>query len=673
MPNEMTDEQESIEFDGEFSHRDRYERNVESEGLLGAIESLGYDIFGDYFDARKESYEWLQKYISQAHISTGTVMYMSKTTIYTLIFTALGFFFGGALSLILTPLLSGMVSSSIALVLSIVLGIVLFTGGSLLYFIGKPLYIANERGRNVDATLPYAITFMYALSRGGMDFIEILETLSNSEDAYGEVAREVQPLVREMELFSTDFQRALRNAGQRTPSKNFEDFMDDLISIFDSGADLTNFLEDAAEDAREQARREQEDFIQVLELMGEVYVTVFVAGPLFLIIITVVMSLLGGGGGTGQLYGIIYGLLPILNIGFFVLISAISMNEGSLASTLDTDRDPITVEDMDDAVDRIGEYEELVTMRDRKQREERLAFIRDPVKYMISDPRYSLVISAPISVLFLIVGLATGIASPTLDAFVADPVVNTTFLASGPLLIMMTPYMIFHEIQARRNSRMMSRLPDALKQLASANAIGLTLTESLTTVSQNTSGRLGNEFGKVSNDIQWNNNVNAAMIDLANRLRVPVLTRTTKLITKANESSGDIEDVLEVAAKDVSERHLLKKERAQQMMMYTVVVLISFCVYLFVIVLLDITFLSKFANMDVGSSGGGGSQAGGGALDFSGLPIKKIRMAFYHSTVIQGLGSGLLAGQLGSNNVKNGMKYSVALIMLSSVVFFAIT
>lgn len=171
--------------------------------------------------------------------------------------------------------------------------------------------------------------------------------------------------------------------------------------------------------------------------------------------------------------------------------------------------------------------------------------------------------------------------------------------------------------------------------------------------------------------------MNAALIGLANRLRVPVLTRTVKLITKANESSGDIEDVLEVAARDVSKRHLLKKERQQQMMMYTVVVLISFTVYLFVIVLLDVTFLSRFAEMSAASGGGGGGGSGGGggqgALNFSGLPIEQIRMAFFHSAVIQSLGSGLLAGQLGSNEVKNGMKFSIALLILSTIVFYAIS
>lgn len=674
---EMEEQAERVsDFNDKYFHRDRYEKSIDDLGIIGELHRLSYSIFGDWFEDNADSFYWIKQNLIYAQNGVNIDLYMSKMLIWLIIFTVIGVPAGLVFGIgVLGPLLSEFIPTVASAFIGLFIGLLAFPGLTAGIFIGVPWYRAGERKRRINATMPFAITFMYALSRGGMDFIEILETLSDSEDAYGEVAREVQPLVREMDLFATDFQRALRNAGFRTPSQQYEDFMDDLISVFDSGANLTNFLEQAAEESREQAAREQQNFIQVLELMGEVYVTVFVAGPLFLIIITVVMSMLGGGGG-GQLYGIIYGLLPVMNVGFFVLIEVISIDEGGLASTLESTRKPLSIEYTQDAIEEVGDYEEFQTIEDYKKSKARRDFISSPFSYMIETPAYSLPFTIPIAILIPIVTLLLGAAVPSVDGFIQSPVANTTYLITGPLLVMMIPYMIFHEIGMRRNNRMMQRLPEALKQLASANSIGLTLTEALTTVSKNTSGRLGSEMGKVSNDIQWNYNVNEGMIALANRLRVPVLTRTVKLITKANESSGDIEDVLSVAATDVSKRHQLKKERQTQMMMYTVVVLISFTVYLFVIVLLDVTFLSKFAEFGTGGSGGGttagGSAGGGGGLDFSGLPIQQIRLAFFHSTIVQSLGSGLLAGQLGSNNVKNGIKFSVALMILSSIVFAAI-
>jgi flagellar protein FlaJ len=47
-------------------------------------------------------------------------------------------------------------------------------------------------------------------------------------------------------------------------------------------------------------------------------------------------------------------------------------------------------------------------------------------------------------------------------------------------------------------------------------------------------------------------------------------------------------------------------------------------------------------------------------------------MVFYHSALLQGLGSGLLAGQLGQNDVRAGIKYAIALMTISTIVFLVI-
>jgi flagellar protein FlaJ len=45
---------------------------------------------------------------------------------------------------------------------------------------------------------------------------------------------------------------------------------------------------------------------------------------------------------------------------------------------------------------------------------------------------------------------------------------------------------------------------------------------------------------------------------------------------------------------------------------------------------------------------------------------------FFHSALIQGIGSGLLAGKLAENNVLAGLKYGIAIVVLSTAVFVVI-
>ena len=54
------------------------------------------------------------------------------------------------------------------------------------------------------------------------------------------------------------------------------------------------------------------------------------------------------------------------------------------------------------------------------------------------------------------------------------------------------------------------------------------------------------------------------------------------------------------------------------------------------------------------------------------MPVGVYRTVFLHSALIQGIGSGLLAGKLADNNILAGLKYSVGLTALTIVVFLLV-
>jgi flagellar protein FlaJ len=143
-----------------------------------------------------------------------------------------------------------------------------------------------------------------------------------------------------------------------------------------------------------------------------------------------------------------------------------------------------------------------------------------------------------------------------------------------------------------------------------------------------------------------------------------------KLITKANESSGNIQEVLEVAARDVDTAYKLDRERFQNMIIYTVIILISFLVFLFVIVILERQFLSAMAEEAAGFNAN--SAGGGGGFSIEEVPIKTYRMIFFHASVIQGFSSGLVAGQMGEDHVLSGLKYGIVMTLIAVAVFMVI-
>ncbi|MEA1868592.1 MAG: type II secretion system F family protein [Euryarchaeota archaeon] len=113
-----------------------------------------------------------------------------------------------------------------------------------LLFLLYPAFKASERKGEIDRNLPYAVTFMYTLSKGGMNIVEIFRSLAECKDTYGEVANEVDTIVRDMEYFGQDLRTALWNTSESTPSAKFQDLTHNLLSVIDSGGDIPKYFKD---------------------------------------------------------------------------------------------------------------------------------------------------------------------------------------------------------------------------------------------------------------------------------------------------------------------------------------------------------------------------------------------------------------------------------------------
>ena len=674
---------------GDEEPQDELGEIAEEESTASRMDKIAFKLFGSYFKGKGDTYAGYRKKINQARMEVGYDMYLSRITLYSIITGLVGAFLGVGITVTLSALgLFDSISLSLRLpagaaefvsqyailiggfFLTVILAAILGgIAGGILYYL--PSFYAGERRRKIDAALPFGVTFMYALSRGGMNILEVMEKLSNADDVYGELANEFDMILRDMDYFGNDLRVALRNGSDMTPSENLSDFLDDLLSVIDSGGEMTPFLYNKSQQYHEIRKQDQKGFLDTLALMSESYVTAFVAAPLFIIIITTIMSVMGGAN-MMQLYAIIYLVLPIASLGFAFVIDIISTGGEDAAKQLESEHDEFDIEALEDfAEDSEDErIDDLVQARKMQSIKE---FIRNPLGGVRENPLWSLGFTVPVAVIVFAGFVLSGTASPMPEAMKTNPILNTLTLFVLPLMIVSVPLSLFHELKSRRESAIIRELPETLKKLESANETGMTLNESILLVSQTSSGILSDELKKVHNEIQWDTSLNDALIGFANRMKIPRLSRTIKLITKANESSGNIQGVLQVAARDVDTAYKLDRERFQNMIIYTVIIIVSFLVFLFVIVILENQFLTQMAEAGGGGSGsgsgGGAGGGGGGAFSMESVPLDAYRMIFFHAGIIQAFASGLVAGQMGENDVLSGLKYGIVMTIIAVVVF----
>jgi flagellar protein FlaJ len=508
-------------------------------------------------------------------------------------------------------------------------------------------------------TLPHAIVYMYALSFGGMEMTGVLRQMADADDTYGEVAHEFDQIVRDVDVFGNDLFTGVRNSRNLTPSDNLEQFLDDLLSVLDSGGDLTTFLEDESEKYMQRARDEQQSFLEALATLSEVFVVAFVAAPLFVVVTMMMLSLLGNIG-TVPLAFIVYAVIPLGMAGFLVLISALSEPYKQPDHELQLeDRNPSVA---GEAVRSHPNYGAFRRLRQQARLRETLT---DPISVFRERPPTTLAVTVPVAAALAGGLVASGTVTITPEAFIAEPVRTTALLVILPFLVVSVPLSFFHEFARRRQKEISRRLPDALDILASANQMGVGLTEGMDLVARNLTGRLAVELRQVGNDIRWNNDIRRALLGLADRLQVSQLTRTCKILAEGSRSTGDLHRVLDIAAEDTRHRYRLARDRRQTLSSYTAVVIIGFLVYLAVIVIIDQSFLGPISGSALTSADAGPVSVEQGAVD-------AYHALFFHSAIIQGVGPGLITGKLSDNRVLTGLKYSIGLVLVALGVFLFI-
>lgn len=187
-----------------------------------------------------------------------------------------------------------------------------------------PTVRAGSRAGRLDEQIPYALNYMATMSQAGMTPERIFGTLA-AQPIYGEMAEEAGLIERDLKVLGKDIVEALADAAQRSPSRKLRDFYQGALTTLTTGGDLGSYLAAKRDQYLQDHRQDQKRFLDDLGVLAEGYVTVVVAAPLlFLIMVTVMISLSGGGDPLGVGYLVVLLGLPVAHAGFTLTIDLIS-------------------------------------------------------------------------------------------------------------------------------------------------------------------------------------------------------------------------------------------------------------------------------------------------------------------------------------------------------------
>jgi len=199
---------------------------------------------------------------------------------------------------------------------------------------------AKQRGKRVDLYLPHAASFVAAMAAANATLEQIFLALSiqkakktgasyyiskifgfpTERDVFPIISEEAAAVYRDAVVLGIDTLTAVQNAVERASSPKLAEFLQGISSTLSSGGNLKLYFLNSAERFMEDIKQDQRQALEQLATQAEMFVTVAVALPIFLIIILVITVWISsgnqGGSSLSTLYLVIFALVPLLHFVF---------------------------------------------------------------------------------------------------------------------------------------------------------------------------------------------------------------------------------------------------------------------------------------------------------------------------------------------------------------------
>jgi len=313
--------------------------------------------------------------------------------------------------------------------------------------------------------------------------------------------------------------------------------------------------------------------------------------------------------------------------------------------------------------DEVAQLTEITAKleHERQSREGIGKFLKHPLEVLTERPENILIVCIPLALLVFLGGFFYLVSNYGMKVIFNSTSVDDFLVLA--VMIAIVPLAFLDLKEQMRVKNLENALPNFFRDLAGMNDSGMTLPTEVHLVAAAEYGTLTPHIRKLDNEMSWGVGFVDALFRFGKGLGTSLADRSVDLIAKASRAGGDVSEVLRAAAKDTFEVVNLQTERANNMLIYVVIVLVAFAVFLFVIAILVSSFLSTMATA-------GATAAASGAKGFGGvIDIFIYKRLFSHAAMLQGFFSGLVAGQMGEGRFISGLKYSALMLLIAWVTF----
>jgi len=226
------------------------------------------------------------------------------------------------------------------------------------------------------------------------------------------------------------------------------------------------------------------------------------------------------------------------------------------------------------------------------------------------------------------------------------------------------PIGFFSFMQTKKKKDIENTLPDFLREISSSTASGMTVFDAIHSAAVQDHGKLTPEIKRMSSQLSWGISVQQALDNFAKRIGTDAVKRMALTVNKALEIGGNTASVFEAAAKEIDQSKRVEMQRKAEMSMYSIVIFISFFVFLAVILIIDKTIFTAIFDLQDKMAG-----QSIGNMRIANIDHEMLKYTFFSFVMVQSLGGGLLGGFMMDGRLSSGVRFGFILVVISFFVF----
>ncbi len=255
------------------------------------------------------------------------------------------------------------------------------------------------------------------------------------------------------------------------------------------------------------------------------------------------------------------------------------------------------------------------------------------------------------------------------------------------MLLGFMPFIIVAYFDNERMRAIEEHLPVFLRDVSEMQKAGTSLPDALRLAARTDYGKMSKEIKRMSDQLSWGVPLQEVLDRFSARMRKSeIIIRSIRILNEAYSSGGDIADAMESIATDVSMIREAKKERTSRTAQHITIMYIIYFIFIAIVIAISQTLFSM-VGMNLGGAGGIGGMGGGfsnpcdvcanngnimcvscstfsilsAMFAFGSGVVGYYRALFFSMIIIQGIFSGLIAGQISSSSALSGLKHSLIL------------